>query len=386
MGKRGNGEGSIIYHKKLKRWMGSYTFGGKRKYIYGKTRTEVKDKLNKALVDIANEKYVDKSNITLLNIINMNIEEQFRSNKISEVTYKRKSDTKKIIERYKIANMPIQKISTVDINDFLINLTDYSNSVISKVSQMLKSAFDKSLLLNILSSNPFSIKGLITIPKSKKENKKIDSLTIEEQKLFVKELEKNYDKYTDIFYILLFTGMRIGEVLALSSDDIDLNKKIIHISKTLTKDKNDKIIIGNSTKTYSGVRDIPITDLIYKYLENSHKSGNKTLFSQNGKIISPNTINSHFKRICKNANIKVVNTKKKKYDKFVNLKSSSVNTHMLRHTYATRCIESGMSAVVLSKLLGHKDIETTLNTYTTVFNKFKQEEIDKYLNYMYGLL
>lgn len=81
-----------------------------------------------------------------------------------------------------------------------------------------------------------------------------------------------------------------------------------------------------------------------------------------------------------------MNTKKKKYDKFVNLKSSSVNTHMLRHTYATRCIESGMSAVVLSKLLGHKDIETTLNTYTTVFNKFKQEEIDKYLNYMYGLL
>ena len=58
---------------------------------------------------------------------------------------------------------------------------------------------------------------------------------------------------------------------------------------------------------------------------------------------------------------------------------------MLRHTYATRCIESGMNATVLSKLLGHKDIETTLNTYTSVFNKFKEDEIQKYIEYMSGL-
>lgn len=54
---------------------------------------------------------------------------------------------------------------------------------------------------------------------------------------------------------------------------------------------------------------------------------------------------------------------------------------MLRHTFATRCIENGMSAVVLQKILGHKDIETTLNTYTSVFNKFKQDEIVKINDY-----
>lgn len=73
---------------------------------------------------------------------------------------------------------------------------------------------------------------------------------------------------------------------------------------------------------------------------------------------------------------------KKKKDRkglntIVNLKTSDVNTHMLRHTFATRCIEAGMSAVVLQKLLGHKDIETTLNTYTSVFNKFKEDELKK---------
>ena len=59
---------------------------------------------------------------------------------------------------------------------------------------------------------------------------------------------------------------------------------------------------------------------------------------------------------------------------------------MLRHTYATRCIESGMNATVLSKLLGHADIETTLNTYTSVFNRFKENEIQKYLDYISQLL
>lgn len=67
----------------------------KRKSLYGKTRTEVKDKLNKALVDIVDNKYVDKSDFTLIDIINKNIEEQFNSNKISESTYKRKLNTKK---------------------------------------------------------------------------------------------------------------------------------------------------------------------------------------------------------------------------------------------------------------------------------------------------
>ena len=102
MGKRGNGEGSIYYSESLKRWVGQYTYNGKRKSIYGKTRTEVKDKLNKALVDIVDNKYVDKSDLTLIDIINKIIQEQFDSNKISEVTYKRKLDTKKIIEAFNI--------------------------------------------------------------------------------------------------------------------------------------------------------------------------------------------------------------------------------------------------------------------------------------------
>ncbi len=389
MGKRGNGEGSIVYHKTLKRWMGSYTYNGKRKSVYGKTRAEVKDKLNKELVNITENKYVDKSDFTLIDIINMNIEEQFKTNKISEATYNRKINTKEIIEKSNIANMKIQKISPANINVFLVSISNYSNSVISKVSQMIRCAFDKALILNIVNNNPYSIKGLINIPKSSKEDKKVDALTVDEQKLFIKELEKGYDEYTDVLYMAIYTGMRIGEILALSPNDIDLNNNIIHINKTLTRDKYDKYIVGTTTKTYAGTRDIPITDLIMNICIKSSICKNETFFTSNNKIITPCTINAHFKRICKNAQIRIINTKKKKHkedEKSVNLKSSNVNTHMLRHTYATRCIEAGMSAVVLSRLLGHADIETTLNTYTSVFNKFKDNEIQKYLNYISQLL
>ena len=379
MAKRGNGEGSIYYSEKLKRWVGQYTFNGKRKSVYGKTRTEVKDKINKALVTIADNKYVDRSEYTLLDIINMNIEQEFNTNKISEATYKRKIGYRKVIEKLPIANMKIQKITPISINESLILIIDYSNSIISKVSQMIRCAFDKALILNIVTSNPYSIKGLITVPKSNKNTKKIEALTVEEQQAFVKELKSNEDEYTDIFYIALFTGMRIGEILALKKDDIDFNNNLINVKRTLTKDKNDKVILGESTKTYAGTRIIPITSLFMDNLKNSYDKANDLIFTKNNKLIAPPTINAHFKRICKKASIKL-ETQEDKNNKEVVV--SNVNTHMLRHTYATRCIESGMSAVVLSKLLGHADIETTLNTYTSVFNKFKEDEIQKYLDYI----
>ncbi len=389
MGKRANHEGTVF--KRIIRgktvWVTEYKPENYPKKItkYSKSQGEAKKILDNLKEEYKNYKNIVKSDYTLMDIINRLNNDDLNANLISENTYIRRKNTAKIIEKFLISNKKINEITAEEINKDLLTIKNYSNSIIEKVYNILNKAFNYALLKQMIPQNYFLIKGYITKPKSTKQNKKIDALTIEEQKLFIEELNKKYDEYTDIFYVLIYTGMRVGEALALSPTDIDLENNLISINKTITRDLTDKPKIGSTTKTYAGTRDIPITNLIKNVLTQAPYCQNKTFFTNNGKIINPSTINSHFKRICKNANIRVINTKKKKHkedEQSVNLKSSDVNTHMLRHTYATRCIESGMNATVLSKLLGHADIETTLNTYTSVFNKFKEDEIQKYLDYM----
>ena len=263
MAKRGNGEGTIYYSEKLNKWIGQFTAGRKadgklnRKSVYGNTRKEVKEKMTKALSDVQDKKFIENSNITLLELVDKYIDQLYNSNKIKDVTYKRHTDTKNIIAKLDIANRPIQKITVSEINNNLSKITNYSNSIIEKVYGLIGQAFNFALLDNIISSNPFSIRGAIIKPKSDKETKKIEALTIEEQNAFLDELSKSDDKYKDILYIAIYTGMRIGEILALKGEDIDIENKRIKIERTLTKDNNDKIIVGKTTKTYVGTRQIP---------------------------------------------------------------------------------------------------------------------------------
>lgn len=394
MAKRGNGEGTIYYSEKLNKWVGQFTAGRKldgklnRKSVYGNTRKEVKEKMTTALADVQNSSFINKSDITISQLGQSLIDVKFESNRITEATYGRALGTFNIIKCSSIGDIPIQKIEVYQLQDFMNNQKNYANSYIDKIYEMLGSIFKEGIKREIISKNP-----LLNVlkPKSTKQDKKIDALTIEEQKAFIEALKD--EPYKNIFLIAIHSGMRIGEILALTSADIDFDNKLIHITNTLTKDKNGKVKIGETTKTYESTRDIPITSILEPILKdcitNYVPNHNDLLFCQSNRtIIAPSTINIHFKKICKNANIKVITTKKKKgidkdsNDKFVNLRTSNVNTHMLRHTYATRCIEAGVPAEVLQKLLGHKNISITINTYTTIFNKFKVNALDNYINYI----
>ena len=244
--------------------------------------------------------------------------------------------------------------------------------MIEKTYQQLNQAFNTAINKGYITQNP--MKNIIR-PKSNKEDKEVRALTVEEQQRFTSWLiNKPVEefKYRNVFLIQMYTGLRVGEALALTTHDIDLAHKRINIHRTLTTDEKGNVIMGNKTKTYSGKRTLPIPDFLYPYIVEQMKIANeqinneeKLLFKPyNSKYCRRSTINNELQRI---------------FEKEFNV--TDISSHSLRHTFGTRCIESGMAPVVVQRLMGHKNIAVTLNTYTSVFDKFKESEIDKVNQY-----
>ena len=184
------------------------------------------------------------------------------------------------------------------------------------------------------------ILGVIKLKSIKKSTKR-RAMTLEEERIFVEYLKMtNIDecKYKNIFLIQLFMGLRIGEVLALTIDDIDFQNNIIKINKTLTIDSNGKIICGNKPKTDAGYRNVPIHSKFIKEL----KEQIKFVKANRLNLLFPNNKNGYID--AKKVNAKLVSI-------LNDLGINGISTHSLRYTFATRCAESGMSDIVLKELM-----------------------------------
>lgn len=209
-------------------------------------------------------------------------------------------------------------------------------------------------------------------PKSLKEDKVVRALEMEEQQLLTEYLINTKPEnfyFKNAFLIQLYMGLRIGEVLALRNTDIDLKHNLLKVDKTLTTDKNGKIIMGKSTKTYAGTRTLPIPEFlkpfIIEQMQIAKNNRDEQFFiTQNDNYADGRNANYALKKVLKE-----------------NIGITDISTHSLRHSYGTRCVEAGMRAVALQRLMGHTDVSITLNTYTSVFNKYKESELQKVNEY-----
>lgn len=379
--RRQKGTGSIWQDKTTKKWKGQIQIGvlpsGRRKLktVTGDSQKEIKWKLEAIKKDLLMDNIVDTSQLTIPDLAKMVNDNRKSLNQKDTSAYNRTAYSIHNIEDSAIGQVPIQKVTDRQLSAYYSSLIDkYSDSSIKKIYTQINVAYKKAIKMNIVKAN---INEDIPRPKSKLKTRKVNALTIEQQKQVVDALiADNKEPYKTMLLLSLFTGMRMGEVGALYLSDIDFENATISIERTLTRGDNDKYIIGENAKTEAGTRTIKVIpyviDLLSAYVKNFYKKRkDKLIFTRNDNLITVSQVNSYYKRLI--TRYKISDT------------ADDFNQHQLRHTYATRSIESGMSAKVLQKKLGHTDIKVTMNTYADVFSQFEDTEDEKLTKYLQSI-
>lgn len=218
---------------------------------------------------------------------------------------------------------------------------------------------------DVILSNPCkkSVKSDMGKPSQKKE-----ALTIDTQKKFL-EYAKG-QSYENQYRFILQTGLRTGELIGLKWEDIDFTKKTVKIQRSMEyRHSVGEWRIGEP-KSKSGYRTIPLTDEAIRILI-AQKEKNKNIkeiqeewsefifLSRKGEPVKNSAYDTALFKICDKAEI------------------NRFSMHVLRHTFATRCIEGGMMPKTLQKILGHSNIGITMNLYVHITEEEKQKEIDK---------
>ncbi len=284
-----------------------------------------------------------------------------RPNTVRNYTERYNINIKKVIGKKLLTDVkPIhcQKIFTDMADEGYKTSTIYQARI--TLYNMLEFAKENDVILN----NPCkkSVKSDMGKPSDKKE-----ALTIDVQKKFLEAAEGQ--SYENQFRFVLQTGLRTGELVGLKWEDIDFVNKTIKISRTMEYRYSVGEWRVGPPKSQSGYRTIPLTDEAIRILR-AQKEKNKNIkiipiewaehvfLCRKGEPVKNSTYDTALFKICDKAGIK------------------RFSMHVLRHTFATRCIEGGMLPKTLQKILGHSNIGITMNLYVHITEDEKKREID----------
>lgn len=200
-----------------------------------------------------------------------------------------------------------------------------------------------------------------------RERQELEVLSIANQKKIMRFVEENFTFRNLGIFICLSTGIRIGEICALTWDDIDTENGVIHIRKTIQRIyvkengiKKTELLI-DTPKTATSMRDIPMIKDLYEILKPLKKVVNNDYFvlTNEATPTEPRTYRNYYKKLLDKLGI------------------PPIKFHGLRHSFATRCIESKCDYKTVSVILGHSNISTTLNLYVHPNYEQKKKCIDK---------
>lgn len=344
-----------IYYRRDGRYEGRISRGkrknGKRRfqYFFGHSREEVQDKMTAARRHDLNGnccKTVEQIFFEWFKSIQHRVKESTAAN------YRMKAE-KHVLPAF--SDTKADTITASDIYAFIESRqsSGLSNRYISDILIMMKSIFKyASKTYHFL--NPLD--G-ITLPKMQKPE--IELLDENQQGKLQQYIAENPNHSTLGIALSMSTGIRIGELCALQWEDIDLEKRILTVRKTMQRiqtpdgETKTKLTIAEP-KSESSKRKIPIPDCAISILEKFRGKAKEYLVSGEERPVEPRTMQYRFASILKN------------------VKLPSVHFHALRHMFASRCVKLGFDIKTLSEILGHSKVEITLNRY--VHSSFEQKK------------
>ena len=268
----------------------------------------------------------------------------------------------------KLGNYYLNELNHKVIQDFLLELSkngrkDNNGGLAEKTIKDITIIIKGSIKKGINEDKIKHIELTFNYPKDNKENK-LYVLTKREQNKITNYVLENINSRNIGLLISLYSGIRIGELCALKWEDVDFKKNCLTINKTIQrvyikdKDKNISKVIITTPKTKNANREIPINKDFLEILKKVKSDKEHYILTGNERYIEPRTYRKYFNKILDELKIK------------------HFNFHSLRHTFATNCISLGVDYKTVSELLGHANVNITLNLYVHPRYSQKKKCID----------
>lgn len=367
--------GENIRKRKDGRWEGRYlTYSeakGKQIYrsVYGRTYKEVKEKLSAHKNCLGNTAEAEKIAILAKS---PDISAKILFSDVAKEWLIKVKDTKKhstyvkymIIYTNHLEKL-FQTISLHKITDLLVKevfLESLSESTRKSIWCVLNQ------ILKFASQKYFIPTPNLKIPVSSEHRRPVEVLSRGEQAQLFSVIYQDMNISKMAVLLCLYIGLRLGELCALKWSDIDFVNKVMRISSTVQRlyveDCSTKtVLLETSPKSECSRREIPLSALVLDLLLRFQSNGEYVFGGD--KPMEPRTLQNHFKKIVRESGL------------------PEKNFHMLRHTFATNCIEGGIDVKSLSEILGHSDVQLTLNRYVHPSMDTKRKHLNA-LSLFYG--
>ena len=390
----------VLKEGEYQRSCGTYEFkwrdkSGGRHSISAVTLEELREKELDVLRDVLDGVKADKNNLTINDLYNswVQLKRGLKDNTFSNYKYMYTMFVEPDFGKRKIVDL-----KRSDIRSFYNYLADERHvqiNTIDCIHTVLHQVLELGVEDDYLRYNP-SDNALKELKKARNfESTKRRALTVPEQELFEAYLSKQgqYHRWYPIFIIMLWTGMRVGEVTGLRWCDIDLEDDTISVNHTLVyyDKRNDErcTFAINTPKTAAGERIIPMLPKVKeaflmekKYQEECGLESRAVVdgyrdfifINRFGNVQHQGTLNKALSRIVRDCNFEILDKPHKK-DTVILPKFSN---HSLRHTFTTRMCEAGVNLKVMQEILGHADAETTMDIYAEATKELKKSELDSF--------